>query len=124
MQHFLEHALNLVSLHHSQFKYIHTIRNGLDMVFSENQNQFKKLKHLYQIPKEDTPSNRLEYWIRANKKTITSGKKLLNNNFYLINFDNFVMNQEEELEKLLLFLNVKADSKKFKKLLSLINISE
>jgi len=106
--------------HFPKMKYIHTIRNGLDMVYSKNQNQFKKHKHLYNIPNKDTPTTRLEFWLKANEKVIQKGESLLEDDFYLLNFDKFVLNKEEEMKVLLSFLDIKVSEKKFNTLLKLV----
>lgn len=106
--------------HFPKMKYIHTIRNGLDMVYSKNQNQFKKHKHLYNIPNKDIPATRLEFWLKANEKVIPEAKSLLKDDFFLLNFDNFVLNKKEEMKKLLSFLKIQVSEENFNNLLKLV----
>ncbi|MED4206763.1 sulfotransferase [Neobacillus mesonae] len=92
-------------------KYIHVIRNGLEMAYSRNQNQLLKWGSLFQIKrkKEADPRTCLQYWYRANKRAIRVGKELLGHNFYLLNFNQLCSNPKVELDRLIKFLEL--DSK-------------
>ena len=86
-------------------KYIHVMRNGLDMAFSDNQNQLRRWWWLVfeKAPKFD-PKASLSYWCWVHKRMLSIGKTL-GENFYLVNYDNFCANPEIGLQKLLKFLN-------------------
>ena len=49
--------------YYPKIKYIHVMRNGLDMAFSKNQNQLKFWTDL-----KPTPKNSLHYWVNVHKK--------------------------------------------------------
>jgi len=89
-------------------KYIHLIRNGLDMAFSENQNQLKLWGSLFL--KESDFSNihyaSLKYWCIIHKKILKLGKRMGPNKFLLINFDKLCLKPKKYLKKICRFLNV------------------
>lgn len=112
--------LKFLAKYFDNFKYIHIIRNGLDMAYSKNKQQLYNWGHLYgiEIPqkKELVNSAQLEYWIRANKKSINQGKKLLGNSFLIINFDDFCANPRVNILELIEFLNLEIEEKKVREL--------
>ena len=88
-------------------KYIHVIRNGLDMAFSENQNQVKLWGSMY-LSKEDfknLPYASLKYWCIVHKRILEIGEKM-GPNFLLINFDKMCAKPNIWLKKLCKFLNI------------------
>jgi hypothetical protein len=97
-----------------QAKYIHVIRNGLDMAFSTNQNQCyywgKQFGVLPNSNNEYTPSLSLDYWIAANQRVVDFSKKSLNKRFFLLNFDDLCLSPIQELTRIMKFLDVEADS--------------
>ena len=96
--------------HFSRLRYIHVIRHGLDMAFSENQQQLHNWgKTHFDIP---TPGNRdllpqtsLEYWIRANQRAIDVGRQHLGERFFLLNFDDLCSDPATVIRALLKFIN-------------------
>jgi hypothetical protein len=50
-------------------KYIHVVRNGLDMALSKNTKQFRFWgPHLFDLPSDPSASNLLRYWALANQR--------------------------------------------------------
>lgn len=107
-------------------KYIHVIRNGLDMAYSENKNQLINWGEMFEVKfpqkQEEIPKALLDYWIKANNKAIFDGKNILKNNFYLISFDELCINPQREINKLLGFLNVNKNDIDLDKLYNLPKI--
>jgi len=90
-------------------RYIHVIRNGLDMAYSTNQAQLYNWGTLFGVmpnPSESLPKLSLQYWIRANNRAINKGRKLLGERFLLINFDRLCLFPEEETSLLINFLGL------------------
>jgi hypothetical protein len=88
-------------------KYIHVIRNGLDMAFSENQNQVKLWGFMY-MSKEDFSNINyasLKYWCIVHKRILKIGQRM-GANFYLLNYERLCTYPNKELKKLCKFLNV------------------
>lgn len=104
-------------------KYIHTIRNGLDMAFSSNQQQLFNWGPMYgiELPKndDDIPEASFRYWAAANKKVVEIGNTMGENRFYLLNFDLLCLDKEHEIKKMLSFLNIDFKNMDLKNLLEL-----
>ena len=90
-------------------KYIHIIRNGLDMAFSSNQNQLHNWGDYYNVNKvnQSLPQISLDFWYRANKKAIEESQNLLKNNFLLIRFEELCYKPKENISKILDFARIK-----------------
>lgn len=90
-------------------KYIHTVRHGLDMAFSDNQNQL----HLWggsfnvNVPEDQQrlPQASYRYWVQANREARTRGLALGADRFMLLNFDQLCSDPDQQLQKLAGFLN-------------------
>lgn len=112
----LDRLLNMMP----EMKYIHVMRNGLDMAHSTNQNQQllwgKKFvgDHFKQ-----TPYYSLKYWCIVHQRLLEITKPL-GDHFLLLNYDNFCTHPETEIPKLLDFLDVSRKDATIKKFRSLI----
>ena len=100
-----------------EMKYIHTIRNGLDMAFSANQNQLYNWGKLYgvKMPEKeaDIPAASFSYWVKANKKVLELQKQVGKDKIYLLNFDRLCSNPSEEIKKLIEYLGINVSNEKF-----------
>lgn len=94
----------------ADFKYIHTIRHGLDMAFSTNQEQFYNWANLYgvDIPKkeEDIPAAVFSYWVKANRKVLNMQNEFGHDTIYVLDFDKLCLNPEQEIKRLTKFLHI------------------
>ena len=102
-------------------KFVHVIRNGLDMAFSKNQNQLilwgsQFINGKFKI----TPKDSLRFWCLVHKELLKFSKTM-KQDFYLLNFDDFCHNPNEGLEKLSHFLQVNLSPVQQKHILSLVN---
>ena len=101
-------------------KYIHVIRNGIDMAFSENQNQMIFWsKYYFNKNLKVSPKNSLKYWCKVQKDLIEN-TKLMQEDFYFLNFDKFCLNPSNGMKKLAEFLDIKMTSQQTEYLLSLV----
>ena len=83
----------------SDLRYIHVIRNGLDMAFSGNQNQLHAWGGLFGIPGlgwkepwvtpagEWTPEKSFSYWLSVNEYALEVARDLPPGTFHLVSFD-------------------------------------
>lgn len=105
--------LEYLSHYFKGLKYIHVIRNGLDMAYSGNQSQVFNWGWLFDVPRprsrNDLPQRSLQYWIRSNRKAIEKGKSLLGSRFHLMNFDELTLHPEREITSLIHFLGIRSD---------------
>lgn len=110
-----------------QVKYIHVLRNGLDMAFSKNRNQLKNWGFKYDIffDKFDNQQQicikQLDYWIRSTKEVLSKRHKF-GDRFFLLNFTNFCIRPEKEINKLIEFLNINIDTIQTRKLIELVKL--
>lgn len=103
--------LENLSKYFKKMKYIHVIRHGLDMAFSENQYQLHNWGSLFgiNIPNDGArlPKASLNYWIKSNKEAIRKGRELLGNNFILLKFDELYLEPKKQIDRVIDFLEVK-----------------
>jgi hypothetical protein len=104
-------------------KFIHTIRNGLDMAFSKNQRQMKNWSALFienrKASPAYTPVQSLKFWIAANQFMAQEGEHLGKDRYLQVNYDQVCRDPEPVLQKILAFLELDVNSENFRKLLKL-----
>lgn len=87
-------------------RYIHVARNGLDMAFSENQNQLRLWGEAVLGDRfEDSPRGSLAFWCWAHARIQQVGSAL-GDRFHFLRFDDLCGNPEAELRRLVRFLQV------------------
>lgn len=105
----LEH----LAAHFPQMKYIHLIRHGLDMAFSDNQNQLLNWGPKFGVDApghpDELPQRSVEYWVAANKRAIDLGRELLDERFLLVKFEELCAKPSEVSRRLADFLEVEMD---------------
>lgn len=101
------------------FKYIHTIRHGLDMAYSNNQQQLFNWGPLFGVPvpktKEEVPKASFRYWVEVNRSVLELGKTFGQDKFLILNFDNLCINPDMEISKLINFLGIQVNKNQLKK---------
>lgn len=99
-----------------ELRYIHVVRNGLDMALSKNQNQLRIWGDLVlQDASEISPRNSLRYWRWAHERVIEIGRTM-GAKFLLIRFEDLCDFPEESIETVQNFLKLKLDKDRFKSL--------
>jgi hypothetical protein len=103
-------ALEAFEKYFPNFKYIHTVRHGLDMAFSDNQQQLYNWGPLFGIKvpekQEEIPLASFRFWVEANRRAIETGKKLGPDKFLLLNFDKLCDAPHKEVIKIADFLGI------------------
>ena len=93
-----------------EIKYIHVVRNGLDMAFSKNQNQLKFWgSHFYGRDVDVSAHAALNFWCKMNKRILDIGKTM-HSNFLFLNYEHFCLKPEDGLDQLLEFADVSQSS--------------
>lgn len=91
-----------------KMRYIHVIRHGLDMVFSQNQAQFINWSSLYGIDPDvhgkKLKNNMLDFWIKANNHAIRQARTLLGDRFLLVKFDDLCNHPMQAVGEICAFL--------------------
>jgi hypothetical protein len=91
-------------------KYIHVLRNGLDMAFSENKNQLKNwgwkfgIESIEKMDDITASVKQLDYWIKSTEYILEKAKT--NKNIYILNYDKFCINPKFEIMALFDFLEI------------------
>ena len=101
-----------------KLKYIHVMRNGLDVAYSQNQNQLKLWGEVYlgSDCNEVTPFNSLQYWVEVHLKILKNS----GNNVLLLNFDELCLSPSVGIRRVIDFLEVKLNPKECEYLESLV----
>ncbi len=106
-------------------KYVHVVRNGLDMAFSDNQNQLKNWGRYILGPefsKTPSASQKLDFWIVANLRAIQTGREKLGNNLFVLDYDELCTMPEKTLPALLGFLETPGTADKYTDLISPVSL--
>lgn len=91
-------------------KYIHVVRNGLDMAHSDNQNQLRLWgPHFLSEPFSITPYYSLKYWCIVHKRVLKIGESM-GSRFLFLNYDTFCLQPESGIKQLCKFLELNTDS--------------
>jgi hypothetical protein len=92
-----------------ELRYIHVIRNGLDMAVSGNRNQVRLWGGL--IPgtePDDSPHGSLRYWCAANARALAFAARL-GPRHLVVNYDQLGANPETEVRRILSFAGKDVD---------------
>ncbi|MGX0975007.1 hypothetical protein ACSSVY_000705 [Roseovarius sp. MBR-51] len=92
-----------------EMRYVHVIRNGLDMAFSKNTWQVRNWGHLFGVtPHLDTvlPIQQLRYWIAANRVALDFGTAQMSDRFLILSYDAFCANPDNHWPRLRRFLDL------------------
>jgi hypothetical protein len=92
-------------------RYIHVMRHGLDMVRSANKKQQGKFSTLFGISRPPkgrrfTAQERLQFWVRANRRIVDGIGKTHAERVHLLRFDDLCAAPEREIARLIQFLGI------------------
>ena len=93
-------------------KFVYVMRNGLDMAFSDNQNQLKHFwgELMLEGDTSATPQNLLRYWVAAHKR-MQGFRQRLGHRLHFLSFDRLCQDPEGELEALREFAGIQISKK-------------
>lgn len=101
------------------FKYIHTIRHGLDMAYSRNQQQLFNWGPLYgvEVPRSqwDVQVASLQYWLRANQRAFQIGERIGKERFLAVNYDELCQFPRTGVQKIISFLDISPGREAFER---------
>lgn len=99
-------------------KFIYVYRNGLDMAYSENQNQLKLWGSIFfnEYNIDINPKNSLRYWCITHKRMLEL-KNRFASKVFMLDFDKLCLSPEETLQELALFLEYKKNILEFTQLI-------
>lgn len=97
--------------HDEQLKFIHVMRNGLDMSLSKNQNQLRTWgEPLLNTAAPLTPHYSLKYWCHVHRNIIEL-KKTYPDRVLVVNYDHLCLGNDTELVKLINFTGIDPTTK-------------
>jgi hypothetical protein len=101
-------VLDRLRIRFKDMKYIHVVRNGLDMAYSKNQSQLELWGgHFIGNSCKITPYNSLKYWCNVHRRVLDIGKSM-GTDFLFLNYDDFCLNPENGIKQLCDFIGVVA----------------
>ncbi len=93
----------------SGFRYIHIVRDGLDMAFSKNTWQARHWGHLYGLsrkPDVPLPLHQLQYWSAANRVALDYGRTHMQGRFLVVDYEDFCAQPVIHWARILRFLGL------------------
>ena len=118
--------LSNLSEQFQSLKFIHTIRHGADMAFSQNQRQLRAWGDLFGIPTptsdEEIPRASLKFWAKTNKSVAELGKSLGSKRYIQINFDTLCKTPGKIINDLISFLEIDIDQDTYQAALAIPKI--
>jgi len=100
--------LELFKDYFGDLRYIHVMRHGVDMAFSNNQNQLLNWGWRYGLPPSTDPANSFKYWVCANRQALFDAKRL-GINFHVVNFDHLCADPTLSFSQMLNFIDITFD---------------
>lgn len=98
-------------------KYVHVLRNGLDMAFSGNKRQIRSWGWLYDIqfdptdPAELKAQKMFDYWKLTTKNAMDVKAGRNGDKIYIVRFENLFKDPEKEIRSLLKFCEIQVEEK-------------
>jgi len=104
-------VLPRLSVLEPEMRYIHVVRNGLDMAYSQNQNQLRSwgMRLFDQDPIAVTPRLSLKYWAAVHHRVLKVGSGM-SGRFLMVNCDRLCLDPWGEIPKLMAFVGHDASS--------------
>jgi hypothetical protein len=90
-------------------RYIHVVRNGLDMAHSSNRHQLRRWgERILGRTVSDTPHDALAYWVAAHRR-LGGISAMMGNRFLMLNYDRLCHSPDEPLARLAEFVGGTCD---------------
>ena len=97
--------LDRLNHHIMNLRYIHVMRNGFDMAFSNNQNQLKLWGPTFLGDDFGlTPAHSLKFWCLVHRRIDLIGRQM-GDRFLMVNYDDLCKNPTNQIKQLIRFLN-------------------
>jgi len=99
--------------HFPDARYVHLMRHGLDMAFSQNRRQVRRFGRLLDsdLEKHDVgPQDILRYWIWANRRVVDVVRAADPSRTHIVVFDDLCTAPAGEIARLLEFLEIAVDT--------------
>lgn len=120
------HSLLLIrqmNRYFDSFRYIHELRHGLDMAFSDNQEQLHLWGRLFGVEQPRNPSElpaiSLRFWARVNQDIIQIGEEMGPERFLLVDFDELCTAPYESVQRIVSFLDIEPNEEAVQRILKI-----
>ena len=103
-------------------RYVHVVRNGLDVAHGNNHNQMFNWWADFGLDRPDPdvdPAQALRFWIVTNQRAMTLGPELLGDRFVFVNYNAVCASPEREIPRLLGALGLVVDRRTSEQLVRL-----
>jgi hypothetical protein len=114
--------------HFEGFRYIHTVRHGLDMAFSHKRDQIHLWGKLFGVEIPDDPAQlplaSYRYWVKANRQVVQRGQDLGEGRFLLVNYDRLCSDPQQGVTEIAKFIGVNPTSEQMNRATGLIRPQE
>jgi len=106
------HWLEELNTYFPGFQYIHLIRNGMDMAYSQNQTQIINWAEALNVPVEFLPCGKvrahsmLQYWLEANERALAVAEHYMPGRMLIVQFEKLCSNPVAEINRVLEFLQI------------------
>ena len=108
---------------YSNLRFIHLIRNGLDMAYSFNQKQAQCWSWLFDIEvgkrNSSLPKLSLEYWVRANQRVVEYCRRHLDQRHLIIRFEDLYARPAQEIQRIADFIGLEVAANTLHRLASI-----
>jgi len=119
------HAITFIEdlyFEYPKSKFILLIRNGLDMVYTKNDQQFHNYANYFGLDKRDTSEvNKFEFWYRFNKYAIGTGQNLFKDNFHITYYEDLAENNRDSISEIINFTTSKYNDDNIDSIIKKIN---
>jgi hypothetical protein len=104
-------------------RFVLVLRNGLDMAFSDNQQQLANWGARYGVAPPsvaaDAPRQSLAFWVAANQRAVDRGEEHLGERFLVLRYEDLCRRPEVEIARLCDFIGHHPDQKIFERLVGI-----
>lgn len=101
-------------------RYVHVIRNGLDMAFSSNQNQLYNWGRLFGVrppaSPDALPHASLDYWLESNSYALETADERLGEHHLVVQFEELCTEPRAVIDELMTFVGLDASDEQIEEL--------
>ena len=118
-------GMHILPFYHQVFpemKFIHALRDGRDMVFSKNENEFIQAKKtdIWNSVNAGELAKKIKFWYNSNHMVSEYGKNNMKDNYVSFKFEDLCDNPRETIIKIAKFIDAPVNEEKIQKCMRLV----